>query len=92
MLALPALDFVDAEMPGPVFRSRAIPGLEKRALGAARRPPAHGMAHGRVTGRHRLTIQAHPLPEPPRQPGVGSANPTRSVRMPQCRHQSRRSG
>ena len=52
VLPLPALDFIDAQVPGPMFGPRPIPRVEKRAFRPVRRPPAHDVAHGRVTGRH----------------------------------------
>lgn len=71
VLALPALDFIHGEVPGPAFRPRPVPRLEKGAFRAAGGPPAHRMPHGGVACRHRLTVQPDPLPEPARQPGVG---------------------
>src|SRR6266498_1486999 len=53
-----------------MFRSRPIPRLEKRAFGPAGGPPTDGVADGRVTRRHRLTVQTDPLPKPTRQPCV----------------------
>jgi hypothetical protein len=77
VLALSALDFVDAKMPGSAFWTRAIPRLEERAFGPARRAPAHRMPHGRVTGRHRLTIEPNALAEASGQARVriGKAHP-----------------
>jgi hypothetical protein len=46
-------------------------------LRAPGRPPTHHMPHGRVTRRHRLTIEPNALPEAPGQPcvRVGKAHP-----------------
>src|SRR6266851_3567520 len=77
VLPLAALNLVDAEVPGAAFRPRAIPRLQKRLLRAPGRPPTYRMPHGRVTRRHRLTIEANALTEAPRQTRVrvGKAHP-----------------
>ena len=75
LLPFSALNFIDAQMSRPVFRPRPIPRVEKRAFCSARRPPTHGVAHGRVTRRHRLTIEPDPLAEPARHPRVGIGEP-----------------
>ena len=69
-LALSAVDLIDPQMPGPVFRARPIPGVEKGALSAPGGAPAHVVADGGMTGGHRLTVQADPLPKAASQPGM----------------------
>jgi hypothetical protein len=46
LLAFPALDFADAEMPGPPLRPRQIPGLEKPPLGAPGGAPTRNSSGG----------------------------------------------
>lgn len=62
-LPLATLNFVDAEMPRAVFHARAVPLGQKGLFGAPRFAPAHAVAHGRMPGRHRLTVHADLLPQ-----------------------------
>src|SRR5216684_2264051 len=71
VLPLAALDFIDAQMARPPLRPGAIPRFEKGSLRAPGCAPAHRVPYGRVTRRHRLTVEPNPLAEPARQPRVG---------------------
>ena len=52
------------DMPRLWLRARAIPLGQKGLLRAPRLAPAHAMAHGGMTGRHRLTVHPNLLPQP----------------------------
>jgi hypothetical protein len=65
------LNFIQTDVPGPAFRARPIPLREKGLFGAAGFAPAHTVPHGGMTGRHRLTIDADLLAQPPRNAGLG---------------------
>ena len=69
-LPFPPLDLVEPEVPRPAFPARLIPLSEKGFLGAPGFAPADAVAHGRLTGRHRLTVQADQLPEASGDPGL----------------------
>lgn len=53
------------------FRARAIPLGQEGVLGTAGFPPTDSMAHGRMTRRHRLTVDANLLSQPARHPRLG---------------------
>jgi hypothetical protein len=65
-LAFAALNFIEPDVPRLAFDARAIPLGEECVLGATRLPPAHAVPDGRVTGRHRLTVDADLLSQPSR--------------------------
>jgi hypothetical protein len=67
LLPFAALNLVGAQMPRPVLGPAPVPRLEKRAFRPTRGAPTHGVPDRRMTCRHRLTIEANPLPEPPGQ-------------------------
>jgi hypothetical protein len=64
-LPLAALNFIEADMPGPAFHARPIPLREEGFLGPTRLGPTHAMADGRMTGGDRLTVDADLLPQAP---------------------------
>jgi hypothetical protein len=65
-LAFSALNFIEPDVAGLSFRAHAIPIGQKGFLGTACFLPTHAMAHGRVAGRHRLTVHANLLAQAPR--------------------------
>src|SRR5258708_1127555 len=73
------MDLVGPEIAGPMRPAAAIPFRQKRAVGATRLAPTHPVAHGRMTGRHRLTVKANLLPQASRHPGLrlGELDPRR---------------
>jgi hypothetical protein len=79
--ALSALDFVEPDVTGLPFDACAIPVREERLLGTAGFAPDHAVAHGRVTGRHRLTVHSDLLPRAASDGAFTSANSMRSVRI-----------
>jgi hypothetical protein len=60
-----ALNLIEAKMARPFLRPCAIPVGEKRLLRSARFAPAHAVPHRGMARRHRLTIHADLLPQPP---------------------------
>src|SRR5262249_5595048 len=62
-LPLAPLNFIQPNVPWPAFHARAIPLREESLFGAAGFVPAHAMADGCMTGRHRLTVHADLLPQ-----------------------------
>src|SRR5262249_36158076 len=67
-LALPALDLIEPDMPRLPFDAGAIPLRQEGFLGATGFAPAHAVSHGRMAGRHRLTVHANLLAQPARHP------------------------
>ena len=63
-LALAAVNLIEADMPRLSLRARAIPLGQTGLLRAPGLASAHTMAHGGMTGRHRLTVHPNLLPQP----------------------------
>ena len=92
LLPFAALNFIESDVPRLTCHARLIPLGQKRLLGATRFPPAHAVACGRMTGGHRLTVDADLLPQAGVTRAFASANSMRSVRMPHVRQMIRRCG
>src|SRR5262249_56036464 len=95
-LALPALNLIEADVPGLAFRACAVPFGEKGGLGASGFAPAHTMSHGGVTRGHRLTVDADLLTQPSRDARLRigkldplGANPTSPTHHPPPTQHSR---
>lgn len=63
-----SLDLVGSQMTWPTLWSMGIPCFKKGALGPARLAPAHAVAHRRMAGWHRLTVEPNELTQAPCHP------------------------
>jgi hypothetical protein len=67
---LPALDLIEADIARTPLGPLLIPPTQEGDFCPMRRAPAHRVAHRRMTGRHRLAIEADQLLEAARDAGL----------------------